>query len=485
MKRKQTVLLAIALTILLAAFLTVCASAAAFGDVPEDAYYASAVAWALENGVTTGTSETTFSPAAACTRGQVVTFLWRASGCPDPADPVCPFADVEAGSYYEKAVLWAVEQGITNGTSATEFSPDALCISAHILTFLWRSLGEPEPGPNGTLPVTDPNAYYVLPWVWAANNAMLRDMADFSIETACSRAMTVTWLYRAMEWNPTVIQRQFIFDEGAVCGVYYAGGASSAEDREGFLKLLAERGVLDDFPFLADIPDRYVAATEGGEDLFLIIPRSAHAEITVSRWIVDESSDYQGAAGEILCQSKNGAPILLCCNVSDIMPDTVVSVAESADEGGGCVIFNPSVSLKHGRVSLQTITVLGDEIALGKFCDLTPYPADNTLAAPEGLRYEKDDSMLPDAGGLRVLWDAVAGAEDYVVKIYVRFPNDMVWTLAEHENPSEPGASWFGQSFYEIRVDVRAASDKGLGPVTSVILTEDELYPILLGREKT
>ena len=177
MKRKTTLFLPIFL--LLTILLTVSASAAAFEDVPEDAYFAPAVQWALDNGVTTGTSSTTFSPDATCTRGQVVTFLWRASGCPEPEAGSCPFTDVAPGSYYEKAVLWAVEYGITNGTSATEFSPDALCTSAHILTFLFRSLEEAQPVITETLPGVDPNAYYARSWTWAANNDMLQDMDDF------------------------------------------------------------------------------------------------------------------------------------------------------------------------------------------------------------------------------------------------------------------------------------------------------------------
>ena len=159
MNRKLTVFLPFFM--ILAILLTLGAGAAAFEDVPDDAYFAPAVQWALDNSITTGTSATTFSPSATCTRGQVVTFLWRSAGCPEPDTEVCPFTDVAPGSYYEKAVLWAVEYGITNGTSATEFSPDALCTSAHILTFLWRSLEEAQPviTDDEILSGVDPNAY--------------------------------------------------------------------------------------------------------------------------------------------------------------------------------------------------------------------------------------------------------------------------------------------------------------------------------------
>ena len=113
-----------------------------FTDVPEGSYYEEAVHWAVENGITTGTTATAFSPDATCTRAQAVTFLWRAAGCPIPGNSEMPFRDVVRGSYYETAVLWAVENGITFGTSETTFSPDADCTRAQIVTFLWRALTE-------------------------------------------------------------------------------------------------------------------------------------------------------------------------------------------------------------------------------------------------------------------------------------------------------------------------------------------------------
>jgi len=477
MKRKTTLFLPVFL--LLTILLTVSASAAAFEDVPEDAYFAPAVQWALDNGVTTGTSSTTFSPDATCTRGQVVTFLWRASGCPEPEAGSCPFTDVAPGSYYEKAVLWAVEYGITNGTSETEFSPDALCTSAHILTFLFRSLEEAQPVITETLPGVDPNAYYAKPLTWASNNDMLRDMEDFEINAPCSRAMTMTWLYRAsLGWDPIVIQRQVITDEGAVCGVYYVGGLAGGTDLAGLLA-----GLEEDFPFLAEIPETNIVKTDGGNDVFLIIPGSGEATVSVSRWIIDESNDYKGAEGDLLYRSNRGQPIVLCCNVSDIMPDTLVKISIPYSSGfGGDVFFNPCISLKNGRVSTQTIFELDNDRAHGKFTDLTPYPFDEVLAAPTVLRWETDGSMAPDAGGLKGIWEAVPGAEDYIVKYYDRFSQNAGWRLREYEYTDKTEASYFCQGYYEIRMDVRAASDKGLGPVTSVILTMAELDRILLGK---
>lgn len=131
-----------------------------FVDVPEGSYYEEAVAWAVENGITKGTSDTTFEPNGICTRAQAVTFLWRAAGSPAPKTSTMPFTDVKAGSYYYDAVLWAVENGITNGTSATAFSPNVTCTRAQIVTFLWRS--QRSPAADSVNPFTDVavDAYY-------------------------------------------------------------------------------------------------------------------------------------------------------------------------------------------------------------------------------------------------------------------------------------------------------------------------------------
>ncbi len=114
----------------------------AFIDVSAKAFYAKAVAWAVEKKVTAGTSKTTFSPEAGCTRGQVVTFLWRAAGCPEPRSKDNPFLDVYSGAFYYKAVLWAVENKITNGVTKISFAPDATCTRGQIVTFLYRTFAE-------------------------------------------------------------------------------------------------------------------------------------------------------------------------------------------------------------------------------------------------------------------------------------------------------------------------------------------------------
>ena len=174
------------------------AAPAAFTDVPD--YYADAVAWAVEQGVTTGTSDTTFSPSDTCTRGQIVTFLWRAAGCPTPASSICAFTDLDSSAYYYTAVLWAVGEGVTNGTTATTFSPDAVVTRSQTVAFLWRYAGSTEM--YGTVPYTDvpADAYYYDAVLWANENDITNGTTatTFSPDADCTRAQIVTFMYRYM-----------------------------------------------------------------------------------------------------------------------------------------------------------------------------------------------------------------------------------------------------------------------------------------------
>ena len=171
-----------------------------FVDVPEDSYYEEAVNWAVENGITTGTDATHFTPDGICTRAQSVTFLWRAAGSPAPKSTTMPFTDVKAGSYYYDAVLWAVENGITKGTSATEFSPAQNCSRAQIVTFLWRS--EKSPAAGTVNPFTDvkPEAYYADAVLWAVKEDVTKGTTatTFSPDANCTRAQIVTFIWRAL-----------------------------------------------------------------------------------------------------------------------------------------------------------------------------------------------------------------------------------------------------------------------------------------------
>ena len=169
-----------------------------FNDVKPGDYFYDAVNWAVEKGITTGTSATTFSPNASCTRAQIVTFLWRASGSPEPKTASNPFTDVAANAYYCKAVLWAVENGITTGTSATTFSPDAPCTRAQGVTFLWRANGSKAASAAASFTDVASDAYYAPAVAWAAEQNVTSGVGNglFSFDTICTRAQIVSMLYR-------------------------------------------------------------------------------------------------------------------------------------------------------------------------------------------------------------------------------------------------------------------------------------------------
>ena len=171
-----------------------------FVDVFPGDYYYDAVLWAAENGITGGVDDTHFAPNAPCTRAQAVTFLWRAAGSPAPKSSEMPFKDVARGSYYYNAVLWAVENGITKGTSDTTFSPNDTCTRAQIVTFLWRSQKSPASG--SVNPFTDVAAddYYADAVLWAVREGITNGTSSttFSPDATCTRAQIVTFLYRCL-----------------------------------------------------------------------------------------------------------------------------------------------------------------------------------------------------------------------------------------------------------------------------------------------
>ena len=172
-----------------------------FTDVPAGAYYEEAVGWAVEKGITKGTSDSTFTPDGVCTRAQAVTFLWRAAGSPAAKAGSLPFADVKAGSYYDDAVRWAVENGVTVGTSATTFSPNATCSRAQIVTFLWRAQKSPAAGSANPFDDVAGSAYYADAVQWAVQKGITKGTGAtaFSPDANCIRAQIVTFLYRSMK----------------------------------------------------------------------------------------------------------------------------------------------------------------------------------------------------------------------------------------------------------------------------------------------
>lgn len=169
-----------------------------FVDVAEGRFYYAPVLWAVEQGITSGMDATHFDPEGNCTRGQVVAFLWRAMGCPEPRGTSNPFVDVKPGRFYYKAVLWAAENGITAGMDATHFAPDATVTRGQFVTFLWRAEGKPTASGNNPFADVASKRFYYSAVLWAAENNITAGMApgQFMPERTCTRGQVVTFLYR-------------------------------------------------------------------------------------------------------------------------------------------------------------------------------------------------------------------------------------------------------------------------------------------------
>ena len=171
---------------------------AQFRDIPSGAYYANAVSWAVAKNITKGTAADTFAPNDTCTRGQIVTFLWRAAGEPTPSGTETPFTDVKQSDYWYNAVLWAVEQGITAGTSATTFSPNEGCTRGQVATFLWRYENKPAPAAKNPFEDIKKGAYYYDAVLWAVEADVTKGTSAtmFAPNDTCTRGQIVTFLYR-------------------------------------------------------------------------------------------------------------------------------------------------------------------------------------------------------------------------------------------------------------------------------------------------
>lgn len=171
-----------------------------FTDVPKTAWYYQAVNWAVTKGITAGTSKTTFSPNQVCTRAQAVMFLWKNAGSPDVTKSVAnPFTDVKTSNWYYKAVMWAVNKGITSGTTKTTFSPNKTCSRAEIVTFMWKANGSKKVAYKN--PFTDVKIadWYYEPVMWAVKNEITAGTSKttFAPKNGCTRAQVVTFLYNA------------------------------------------------------------------------------------------------------------------------------------------------------------------------------------------------------------------------------------------------------------------------------------------------
>ncbi len=171
-----------------------------FADVPADAWYAGAVSWATKNEITAGVGDDRFAPDRNCDRAQIVTFLWRSNGAPEPKSSANPFTDVSASDYYYKAVLWAVENDIVSGIDATHFSPNAPCTRAQVVTLQYRAAGKPIVAEENSFTDVPPDVWYTDAVRWAVHNNITQGYGDgkFSPDENCTRAQVVTLFYRNM-----------------------------------------------------------------------------------------------------------------------------------------------------------------------------------------------------------------------------------------------------------------------------------------------
>ena len=169
-----------------------------FTDVGKGAYFYDPVVWALDRDITTGLTDTSFGPDAPCTRGQIVTFLWRAYGSQEPKSAHNPFTDVNSGQYWYKAVLWAVEQNITTGVTDSTFEPDSGCTRGQAVTFLWRAEDSPAASGSGKFIDVPADAYYTTAVAWAVRENITTGVTDtvFGPDNSCTRGNIVTFLYR-------------------------------------------------------------------------------------------------------------------------------------------------------------------------------------------------------------------------------------------------------------------------------------------------
>ena len=173
-------------------------NATAFTDIDRNAYYYEALLWAVEENIIEGISATEFAPHAPCTRGQAVTMLWRASGCPEPLWKDHSFTDVSEDAYYYQPMLWAVRKRATNGVSATEFAPQASCSRGELVTLMWRSLGDAVRRPDLPFQDVKKGTYYYEAVMWAVSDEITRGVSSthFAPADPCTRAQMVTFLYR-------------------------------------------------------------------------------------------------------------------------------------------------------------------------------------------------------------------------------------------------------------------------------------------------
>ena len=295
-----------AILLTVAMILTLVPTAFAFDDVEEGKYYSEAVDWAVEFGITNGISATEFGPNNSCTRGQVVTFIWRAYGQPEPTKTEHSFTDVSEEAFYYKAMLWAVENGITNGTSDTTFAPGATCTRAQVVTFLWRAAGEPEPTvTEHSFEDVAESAFYYKAMLWAVENGITKGITETTFVPGgdCTRGQVVTFLKRTLAPElPDLAGKTIILHtndtHGALLGFAQAAGLKAKYEAAGAKVILVDAG-----DFSQGTP--YVATNKGAAAVTML-NAAGYEYVTLGNHEFDFGfdqlkSNLEKAEFEVLC----------------------------------------------------------------------------------------------------------------------------------------------------------------------------------------
>lgn len=269
----------------------VSAWAAGFSDVPSNKYYTKPVSWAVDWGITSGTSKSTFSPSKKCTRAEIVTFLYRAFGG-EPVETESDFSDVSEGAYYYDAVNWAVEEGITSGKSATTFAPHEECSRADAVTFLWRLDGEPEGAPQASFTDVAKGKYYYDAVNWAVAEDITSGLSrtSFGPQQKCSRGEIVTFLYRCAG-SPEVEEDDSAADQGKENGSQKSTSEDAVYNRIVALKSQYPEGMIftNNSSVIYTFNGNYTYTYSGCEAFAMLCSEAAFGTVND---VYEEQSDY-------------------------------------------------------------------------------------------------------------------------------------------------------------------------------------------------
>ena len=385
-----------------------------FIDVADDVYYTDPVAWAVEREVTNGTAPYLFSPENTCTRAQVVTFLWRAAGCPEPKQTANPFEDVKEGQYYYKAVLWAVEQGVTNGVDAKHFAPNAGCTRAQVVTFLWRAMGRPMPWSfDNSFTDVDLNEYYGGAVLWAIENGITNGTSAnrFSPNATCTRAQIVTFLFRTYE--------QMIYPipiDSNLVGVSMPTKDLQRwnQDGDNMKKELEAAGYDVDLQFAANDPSMQISQLENmiangarvlivaaidGDALLTVLQQAKEAGCTViayDRPINSGAVSYYVTFDNFAVGAAQGrfiADTLDLANAGNRVYNLEL-IGGSPDDGNAYVFYDGAMSVLRPYIAAGTLKVLSGQVEFEQVAT-ADWASENAQARYENLlsRYYADKPL--------------------------------------------------------------------------------------------